>query len=337
MKRNVLFLVMLFVFTSGALVPCIFAQNGKSMAFGIGSEYNMNSQEDIAAAAGVSLVFDYNLASAFAAGLNLGLSFSEITTLEPEAMFRWYFLSKEHSGFFAQADAGLAVVDAEAMFLGGLRAGYRLPFKDNYYVEPYGRIGYPFMMGGGIVGGISFPLTKAPPPPPPPVVEKPAPPPPPPPQEVDFSHIVEIVEQEHDDRIMFEFDSEGRLHLGVTIVFRADAADFDGLSRDILTSNGETFAHVADILNRFKEFKVIIEGHANPTTPPGPQREREEPELKEMSEQRALKVVDELRRLGVELDRKSVHGAGGSRLLAPYDDRENNWKNRRVEFIITNK
>ena len=177
-KAPVLFLALL-------LVPCftIFAQqDAKKFAAGLGPEWNMNSGENFA----LGFIFgaDYNLpieAAPFAAGLNFGVNInSGGVALEPAAMFRWYFLGRRHTkfyeetegssfkgsfrpaydGFFVQADLGVTIIlendDAAARFLGGARAGYRIPLKWNLYVEPYGRFGYPFMFGFGALAGMKF-------------------------------------------------------------------------------------------------------------------------------------------------------------------------------------
>lgn len=133
------------------------------IAVSVGPEWNMNARENFAAAAMMSA--DYNLPFSFAAGLNFAVSsnFQNITIVEPAAMFRWYFLrdkfvGHDHSGFFAQADLGISMVveqdGASPMFMGGLRGGFRLPLTELFYVEPYGRIGYPFAFGIGALAGV---------------------------------------------------------------------------------------------------------------------------------------------------------------------------------------
>jgi len=137
-----------------------FAQDEKKMAVGLGLEWNMNSHEYFAGGAVLSV--DYNLFQSFAVGLSVTASsnFTVFTALEPAAMFRWYPLGKDHTGFFVQADAGvyLYMEDAQTvpMFLGGLRTGLRLPLGQSFYIEPYGRAGYPFAFGIGVSVGMRF-------------------------------------------------------------------------------------------------------------------------------------------------------------------------------------
>ncbi|MDR3020596.1 MAG: OmpA family protein [Treponema sp.] len=119
-----------------------------------------------------------------------------------------------------------------------------------------------------------------------------------------------------------------------SIVFRPNAADFDGLSRETVDNNTRILRRIAQILNKFRDYRVVVEGHANPTQPPGPGRDREEPELKRISEARARAVVDQLVRYGVARSRLSYTGAGGTSPVVEFEDRDNWWKNRRVEFIL---
>jgi flagellar hook assembly protein FlgD/outer membrane protein OmpA-like peptidoglycan-associated protein len=120
-----------------------------------------------------------------------------------------------------------------------------------------------------------------------------------------------------------------------SIQFRSNAADFDGLPAEVVATNNRVLARVAQILNKFRDYKVTVEGHANPTTVPGPAREREEStELVPLSEKRAQVVVDILMRNGVARSRLSSTGVGGRRTVASWDDENNRWKNRRVEFIL---
>ncbi len=162
------------VFTAFILLAFnLFAQNeaapdentppAKNMSLSIGPEWNMNARENFAA--GAVIGFDYHFLDVFAAGLTFTASsdFSDITVLEPLAMFRWYFLpvgKDGNAGFFLQADIGayLFIEDGgtTALFDGGLRAGFRLPLGEMFYVEPYGRAGYPFVFGFGVVAGIKL-------------------------------------------------------------------------------------------------------------------------------------------------------------------------------------
>ncbi len=173
-KMNTSIMKKTIVFTALILLAAnIFAQEetwvnenfvpAKKMSLSIGLEWNMNARENFAG--GALIGFDYSFLDMFAAGVNFTASsnFNGITVLEPSAMFRWYFLQMgkgSYSGFFLQADMGTYLViedgDVTAMFNSGLRGGFRLPLGKTFFVEPYGRIGYPFAFGFGAAAGVRF-------------------------------------------------------------------------------------------------------------------------------------------------------------------------------------
>jgi len=153
MKKTILISTLVLAFGMN-----LFAQEKKA-AVGIGAEWNMNSRENFAG--GGVLAFDCALPHSLALGLNATASsnFSGITVIEPAALFRWYFLGG-HNGAFVQAEGGAYLIledgDLTAMFFGGLRGGFRIPLKSKFYIEPYGRVGYPFAFGIGLLAGIKF-------------------------------------------------------------------------------------------------------------------------------------------------------------------------------------
>jgi hemin uptake protein HemP len=134
--------------------------NANKMAVAAGAEWNMNSRNNFAG--GAALAFDHNLGASFALGINAAVSynFAEIVVVEPAAFFRWYFLGSNHTGWFAQTDLGAYLVfeddELTTLFLGGLRGGIRLPLGNTFFIEPYGRVGYPFMFGVGVLAGVRF-------------------------------------------------------------------------------------------------------------------------------------------------------------------------------------
>ena len=133
-----------------------------------------------------------------------------------------------------------------------------------------------------------------------------------------------------------------------SIIFRADKADFVGkdkdpkygLSEDVIMNNERVLQRIADILNKFKEYNVVIEGHANNLS----NTEEEETAtvlngmpnipLVPLSKDRAEYVKSRLVKYGVSENRLTTDGKGGRYPIAPSTDRNVNWKNRRVEFIL---
>ena len=129
------------------------------MAVGLGLEWNMNSRHNFAAGAALGSYF--NLTDKYALGLSFGVSsnFYDDLVLEPAAHFRYYFLENQYGRFFRQADAGAFLLyedgyDIYPMVLLGLRGGLRRPLGSLFYIEPYARLGYPFVFGIGVMAGI---------------------------------------------------------------------------------------------------------------------------------------------------------------------------------------
>ncbi|HPE37446.1 MAG TPA: OmpA family protein, partial [Spirochaetales bacterium] len=123
-----------------------------------------------------------------------------------------------------------------------------------------------------------------------------------------------------------------------SIVFRPDFFDFKNLPADVVARNEEVLKRIAAILNRFKDYKIRVEGHANSVakmTGAGQAAiDREEREVLDLSLNRAKAVMDKLIEYGVDARRLSVRGLGSSEPVVSFTDAENRWKNRRVEFIL---
>jgi flagellar hook assembly protein FlgD len=124
-----------------------------------------------------------------------------------------------------------------------------------------------------------------------------------------------------------------------SIVFRANYPDFVGLSADIIARNEKVVARIAQILNKFPDYRIRIEGHANNIgkmlgyTTARIQAE-ETRELIPLSTGRAELVRTMLVQNGVDARRLSVQGLGSSEPVVSFTDVENRWKNRRVEFVL---
>jgi len=126
------------------------------------------------------------------------------------------------------------------------------------------------------------------------------------------------------------------------ILFPPNSSNFSLLSEENRRINTRVMLLIAQALNRFPEYRITVEGHANPTTPPNSaQRTAEESGtasvlgLRPLSEARARAVADYIVQNGnVSSSRLTVVGMGGTRNVAAYNNAEENWKNRRVEFWL---
>ena len=134
-----------------------------------------------------------------------------------------------------------------------------------------------------------------------------------------------------------------------SIIFRQDAADFGiqevdasgkvkkpGITKEQADNNERVLKRIAQVLNKFKNYTVTVEGHANSITG----LEEEETGTKygmplvPLSKSRAEFVMAKLKKYGVSGNRLSAVGKGGREPVAQRGDKENAWKNRRVEFIL---
>jgi hypothetical protein len=125
-----------------------------------------------------------------------------------------------------------------------------------------------------------------------------------------------------------------------SIVFRANEADFkgrdldpaQGLTQAQIDNNNRVLRRIAQILNKFRDYRVQVEGHANPTSKVVPPAEAQGDLA--LSERRSKAVVDFLVGFGVNRGRLSAIGRGSTRPIITFEDHDNWWKNRRVEFIL---
>ena len=150
---------MILVLLVGGLHLRAFAQE-ENMSVGLGAEWNMASRHNFAGGAAVNFICDLPGSSALGLSFTGSMNFNHIYVLEPAFLIRHYFSEDTHGGFFVQFNAGafIAVEDKEVtpMIMSGLGGGYRLPLGSSFYAEPYGRLGYPFAFGLGVLAGTRF-------------------------------------------------------------------------------------------------------------------------------------------------------------------------------------
>lgn len=102
-------------------------------------------------------------------------------------------------------------------------------------------------------------------------------------------------------------------------------------STDAGRSNIQVLDRLVEVFDKYRSYEIRVEGHAVNIS--GTEREQEE-ELIPLSRARADTVRRALIERGMDADRISIVGRGGADPIVPHTDRENRWKNRRVEFIL---
>ena len=132
-----------------------------------------------------------------------------------------------------------------------------------------------------------------------------------------------------------------------SIIFRGDRADFasvsevakmskaeqlhKGLDQKTVDNNIRVLRRVSQILKKFKDYNVTIEGNANNLT--GTQQE--ETEVRDLSQARAEFILNWLNEKGgISKSRLKAFGNGSKNPIVNMKDVDNRWKNRRVEFVL---
>ena len=121
-----------------------------------------------------------------------------------------------------------------------------------------------------------------------------------------------------------------------SINFAPYTADFISFDSEKAQKNLRTIDRLAEILQKFSEYGIRIEGHAVEEYWENPMRakQEEEEELIPLSSNRAEAVKQALFERGIDENRMTTAGLGGYYPIVPHSDLENRWKNRRVEFIL---
>ena len=117
-----------------------------------------------------------------------------------------------------------------------------------------------------------------------------------------------------------------------TIHFDPNKATFNQISEEQQKENRETLDSIVRQIKQHGSVYILVEGYANNVTNTA-KEDREE--LIPLSNLRANTILEMLVERGLDRPLLSSTGKGGANPLAAWKDRENWWKNRRVEFIVT--
>jgi len=118
--------------------------------------------------------------------------------------------------------------------------------------------------------------------------------------------------------------------------YTADFLDRTAIDPERVDKNIATLNRLSEILKKYQEYAILLEGHAvriywdDPVK--GPEEETEV--LLPLSLDRANAIKKALAERGVKEERINTAGYGGTQPVVPHSDLDNRWKNRRVEFIL---
>ena len=130
---------------------------------------------------------------------------------------------------------------------------------------------------------------------------------------------------------------------GPSIIFESDESNFQNanskLSAEQAAKNIEILNRIAEILKKFSDYKITIQGHANRVSDNLDEETIDNPRewgraLGPLSRERADAIKAYLVKRGVSASSITTEGMGGTKPVVNPKDTDNNWKNRRVEFIL---
>jgi len=128
-----------------------------------------------------------------------------------------------------------------------------------------------------------------------------------------------------------------------SIIFESDDSNFQKASAKLtevqVNNNVKVLNRIAEILKKFPDYKVTVVGHANKITDNPNEETVDNPRewgraSMPLSKERAEAIKTYLIKRGVSSSSLSTEGFGGTKPVVNPKDKNNNWKNRRVEFIL---
>lgn len=150
-------------------------------------------------------------------------------------------------------------------------------------------------------------------------------------QSTDEEESQPVIEEDEDETEEYAPTSV-RLGLKNILFFSKNGAVFSGLSRRQIAQNERTIDEAVALIKEHPGCHVLIEGYANNIS--GTEKENRTACMP-LSLWRAEYIKKELIKRGIKAEQIETVGRGGANPLAGRKDRNNWWKNRRVEFVIT--
>ena len=263
-------------------------------------------------------------------GSKLGVNLSaeedkrNILAFEGQVYLRWNFLKlgKELSPWNIFIQGGMGLISAYrgtsanpfndvTMTRGSLlfdaATGVTIPLCERWHLEPLIRAGFPFIAGASLTAGYKFPLPQK--------------------KETyrrsEYIQVIKTIPPEEIVRRVLISSVE-------FVLFGPDIGRYNiGIDSDAQQLNEMVLNYTALTLKDNPNYRVRIEGHANPYTI----NHSEVEELKVLSAMRADVVAGELKERGVDENQIVMISFGGTRTATNEWDIRN--RNRRVEMIIT--
>jgi len=253
-------------------------------------------------------------------GSKMGVNFStdHIVTFESQVYLRWNILRlgrQSSTCIFVQGGLGLLaayrgedspfddVTMTRGSLLADVAAGITIPLSPRWHIEPSVRGGYPHIFGVSVTTGYKFPVQA----------------------KISKTEYVEIIRTVQPNEVI------KRILISTIeyIMFAPDIGRFNvGIHHEAQQLNRMVLDETARVLTANPDFRVRIEGHANPFTVSASGLD----DLMALSLMRANEVAALLRERGVSDDQIIIIAFGSTRTITS-DLNELNM-NRRVELMI---
>ena len=253
------------------------------------------------------------------AGSDLG----DILTFEGQVYLRWNFLRlgknpEKKTNIFVQGGLGLIsayrgtrnpfneVQETRGSVLADAGLGVTIPITSRWHIEPQIHGGYPHIFGTSLTAGYKFPLPQK-------VFHK--------------THYVEVIK-------MMPPDEVAKLILITAVEFVLFGPDIGryniGIDNDAQQLNEMVLDYLAQTLKDNPEYRIRIEGHANPFTIDASEAD----ELMALSAMRANVIAAQMRARGIANEQMVIIAFGGTKTIASEDNWDIRNRNRRVELIV---
>jgi len=262
--------------------------------------------------------------------LDVNYSTDEILSLENQLYLRWNFLrlGKQENTFniFTQCGVGLIASSKKGeselyndptltrgTYMLDVGFGMTIPLGSSWHIEPAVRVGYPHIAGASITMGYKMPFRGG-------------------------GNVQSFIVEADKEKYKVNTNSKTRdLNEAVLngiagvefILFGADIGEYnEEIDRATQFVNDMALNEVASMLKSNPDFRVRIEGHANPVL----SHPKDKKDLMSLSQMRANVIAGQLIARGINKNRMIVVAYGGSRPVTLQQDYCN--RNRRVELIV---
>ena len=336
--KNILLLIALTILAGGGLFAQTQPQTKSQTDFPNGNYWSLNGGVGVGAilAHGELPAFQFIiepklwLSPALMVGVKAGVNYSteetsnysNILTFEGQVFLRWNFLRFGKNNLwniFGQLGIGLIsayrginnpaddVTETRGSVLADAALGITIPLTSRWHMEILGRGGYPHIWGAAITAGYKFPLPQS-------RTERST-----------RTEYVEIIKAMPPNEIIKII----KITAIEFVLFGPDIGRYNiGIDRDAQQLNELVLNYTSETLRNNPDFRVRVEGHANPFTINVSEAE----DLMALSNMRANTVANLLREKGVKDEQIVIVGFGGTRTATSEWDIRN--RNRRVELMI---